>query len=221
MFLGGRKHMSEREFNEIFAERLRFYLKKYDMTQLELSKRLGVGTTSVYNWCNGIKTPRMDKVDAMCTIFNCKRSDLMNEPATPAAPVKGYPVIFINVLGHVAAGVPLDAQTDIIDSVDIPADWADTGDYFGLRIQGDSMAPNIQDGDIVIVRSQPDVEDGEIAIVLVNGNEGTCKRIKRYADTLLLLSDNPSYKPMVYTAQQVATLPITIAGKVVEARTRF
>jgi repressor LexA len=83
------------------------------------------------------------------------------------------------------------------------------------------MAPNIQDGDIVIVRSQPDVEDGEIAIVLVNGNEGTCKRIKRYADTLLLLSDNPSYKPMVYTAQQVATLPITIAGKVVEARTRF
>ena len=49
------------------------------MTQLELSKRLGVGTTSVYNWCNGIKTPRMDKVDAMCKIFNCKRSDLMED----------------------------------------------------------------------------------------------------------------------------------------------
>lgn len=49
------------------------------MTQLELSKRLGVGTTSVYNWCNGLKTPRMDKVDAMCDIFHCKRSDLMEE----------------------------------------------------------------------------------------------------------------------------------------------
>lgn len=71
--------MSEREFNEIFSERLRYYLNKYDMTQLELSKRLGVGTTSVYNWCNGIKTPRMDKVDAMCKIFNCNRSDLMEE----------------------------------------------------------------------------------------------------------------------------------------------
>ena len=71
--------MSEREFNVIFSERLRYYLKKYEITQLELSKRLGVGTTSVYNWCNGIKTPRMDKVDAMCEIFHCKRSDLMED----------------------------------------------------------------------------------------------------------------------------------------------
>lgn len=71
--------MSEREFNAIFSERLRHYLNKYEMTQLELSKLLGVGTTSVYNWCNGIKTPRMDKVDAMCNIFNCRRSDLMEE----------------------------------------------------------------------------------------------------------------------------------------------
>lgn len=71
--------MSEREFNEVFSKRLRFYLKKYEITQNELAKRLGVGTTSVYNWCNGIKSPRMDKVDAMCKIFNCKRSDLMED----------------------------------------------------------------------------------------------------------------------------------------------
>lgn len=71
--------MSEQEFNAIFSKRLRYYLNKCDMTQLQLSKRLGVGTTSVYNWCNGIKTPRMDKVDAMCAIFNCKRSDLISE----------------------------------------------------------------------------------------------------------------------------------------------
>lgn len=74
--------MSEREFNAIFSERLRYYLNKYEITQLELSKRLGVGTTSVYNWCNGIKTPRMDKVDTMCEIFHCKRSDLMEDKST-------------------------------------------------------------------------------------------------------------------------------------------
>lgn len=73
--------MSEREFNIIFSERLRYYLNKYGMTQIELAKKLGVGSTSVYNWCNGIKTPRMDKVDAMCGIFNCKRSDLMADSA--------------------------------------------------------------------------------------------------------------------------------------------
>lgn len=71
--------MPEKEFNEIFSKRLRYFLNKYEMTQLQLAKELGVGTTSVYNWCNAIKTPRMDKVDAMCNLFHCKRSDLMEE----------------------------------------------------------------------------------------------------------------------------------------------
>lgn len=73
--------MLEQEFNAIFSKRLRYYLQKNDMTQVELAKKLGVGTTSVYNWCNGIKAPRMDKVDAMCNLFNCKRSDLIEEPS--------------------------------------------------------------------------------------------------------------------------------------------
>jgi len=71
--------LSEQEFNAVFSKRLRYYLDKYEITQAELSKKLGVGTTSVYNWCNGIKTPRMDKIDAMCEIFHCKRSDLMED----------------------------------------------------------------------------------------------------------------------------------------------
>ncbi len=71
--------MPEKEFNAVFSKRLRYYLSKYDITQVELAKRLGVGTTSVYNWCNGIKTPRMDKVDAMCDLFHCNRSDLIEE----------------------------------------------------------------------------------------------------------------------------------------------
>ena len=79
--------MSVEEFKAIFSKRLRYYLNKYNMTQLELSKRLGVGTTSVYNWCNGIKTPRMDKVDSMCKIFNCNRSDLIEDkPETHEQP---------------------------------------------------------------------------------------------------------------------------------------
>lgn len=71
--------MPYEEFNKLFSKNLRFYLDKYNMTQAELAKRLNVGTTSVYNWCNGIKSPRMDKVDAMCAIFNCKRSNLMED----------------------------------------------------------------------------------------------------------------------------------------------
>ena len=75
--------MSENEFNKIFSINLRRYLDLHGMSQVELAKRLNVGTTSVYNWCNGIKTPRMNKVDEMCRIFSCKRSDLIVEPAAP------------------------------------------------------------------------------------------------------------------------------------------
>ena len=71
--------MSEQEFNKLFAKNLRYYLDKYDMTQSELAKRLGVSTQSVTNWCKGAKSPRMDKVDAMCKIFHCKRSNLMED----------------------------------------------------------------------------------------------------------------------------------------------
>lgn len=71
--------MAERKFNEVFSRRLRYYMERDDINQVELANRLGVGKTSVYNWVNGIKTPRMDKVDAMCKIFGCSRSDLINE----------------------------------------------------------------------------------------------------------------------------------------------
>ena len=69
--------MSEKEFNQIFSNRLRYYLDINNMSQAELAAKLGVGTTSVSNWVNGLKTPRMGKVDAMCEIFGCRRSDLI------------------------------------------------------------------------------------------------------------------------------------------------
>ena len=79
--------MGENKFNSIFSNNLRYYLNLNNISQAELARRLGVGTTSVYNWCGGIKTPRMDKVDAMCAIFSCKRSDLITEHFDqPAAP---------------------------------------------------------------------------------------------------------------------------------------
>ena len=71
--------ISEQEFNEIFSKRLKRQLQIHEMTQSDLAKRLGVSTQSVTNWCRGAKAPRMDKVDSMCKIFNCRRSDLMEE----------------------------------------------------------------------------------------------------------------------------------------------
>ncbi len=70
---------NENNYNMIFARNLSHYMNINGITQVELAKRLSVSSASVNYWCNGIKSPRMDKVDAMCKIFNCKRSDLMDE----------------------------------------------------------------------------------------------------------------------------------------------
>ncbi|HEY9574043.1 MAG TPA: helix-turn-helix transcriptional regulator [Lachnospiraceae bacterium] len=71
--------MSEKEFNQIFSHNLNRYLQEHKMTQLDLAERLSVSPASVSHWCNGAKSPRMDKIDKMCSIFGILRSDLMED----------------------------------------------------------------------------------------------------------------------------------------------
>lgn len=105
----------------------------------------------------------------------------------------------IPVLRRVAAGRPLDAVDEILDWIEIPERLISNGTYFGLQIRGDSMEPNIKDGDYVICREQPDAETGEVAVVLINDSEGVCKRIKKYENgKIALMSDNPTYEPMYF-----------------------
>lgn len=71
--------MDEKEINRTFARTLRYYLELNDMRQYELAKRLGVGSSTVNDWVNARKTHRMDKVDKMCDMFNCRRSDFLED----------------------------------------------------------------------------------------------------------------------------------------------
>ena len=71
--------MSNEAFNQAFSKNLNRYMKKFHLNQRELADRLGVGTAAVSFWCNGVKAPRMDKVDKLCELFHCRRSDLIEE----------------------------------------------------------------------------------------------------------------------------------------------
>lgn len=126
----------------------------------------------------------------------------------------------IPVFGNVAAGVPISAIEDIVDFEEIDEELAANGEYFGLKIKGDSMEPRMTTGDVVIVRSQPTVETGDIAILLI-GDEATCKKVKLTNEGMILISFNPSYDPMFYTNLEIEQLPIRILGKVVELRAKF
>ena len=128
----------------------------------------------------------------------------------------------IPVLGDVAAGLPIEVVTDILDYEEIsPELTKDGSEYFALRIKGDSMEPKISDGDVVIVRKQEDVDSGQIAIVCVNGENATCKKVMKQSGGILLQPLNPSFTPTFYTTEDILKLPVTILGRVVELRAKF
>lgn len=127
----------------------------------------------------------------------------------------------IPVFGNVAAGIPISAITDIEDYEEIPSDMAARGEYCALRIKGNSMEPMMLPGDTVIIKVQQDVNDGEIAVVLINGNDATCKKIKKTPEGVLLISLNPTYEPMFFSNADVLELPVTVFGKVVELRRKL
>ena len=129
--------------------------------------------------------------------------------------------ITINVLGRVAAGIPLDAIEEIIDTEEITLKMASEGEYFALKISGDSMEPKISNGDVVIVRKQSDADDGDLVIALVNGYDAVCKRLKKYSDGIALISNNPLYEPMYFSNKEISEKPVAILGKVKELRAKF
>lgn len=110
---------------------------------------------------------------------------------------------------------------DIIDTEEITEEMALTGEFFGLQIHGDSMEPKMSEGDVVIVRVQEDAESGDTVIATVNGTDATCKRLKKYADGIALISTNPAYEPMYFSNKEVVEKPVRILGRVVELRAKF
>lgn len=197
-----------------------------NMTLEQLGDKVGVGKSTVRKWENGmIANMRRDKIAKIADVFNVSPSYLIGwdnnvGPITNGTKHKA-PGVTINVLGRVAAGVPIEAIEDIIDTEEISAELASTGDFFGLQIHGDSMEPRMYEGDVVIVRRQDDAESGEVIIAMVNGDEATCKRLKKYDGGIMLLSNNPRYEPIVFTNEEIEEKPVRIIGKVVELRGKF
>ena len=129
----------------------------------------------------------------------------------------------IPVLGSIPAGSPVEAIEDIIDWEDLPEEmFAGGKEYFGLYVRGDSMWPDFLDGDVVIVRKTPTCENNKIAVVYVNGYDATLKQVKFGPDgSITLQPKNPTYPPRTYTKDEVESLPVAIAGEVVELRRKI
>lgn len=211
--------MSEDGYRKTFVKQLAYYMNLNNKNQTDLMNDLGLGSSTVSSWCTGAKMPRMGKIQMLADYFNIDKSDLLEEPNSLG--VKANKGVQINVLGKVAAGIPIEAIENIVDTEEISQKMASTGEFFGLKIKGDSMQPTICNGDTVIVKRQDDAESGDIVIALINGDNATCKRLVKYAEGINLISLNPAYEPMVFSNKDIKEKPVKILGKVVENRRKF
>lgn len=208
--------MGDELYKKIFSSNLRKYMSLNNKTQVDLINDLGFNKSAVSTWCNGTRLPRMDKVDALAKYFGIRRSDLIEDKSESKIKPTTIPV-----LGSVPAGIPIEAIQDIIDYEEIDAATAAKGEYFALQVKGSSMEPRICEGDIVIVRKQDDVESGEIAIVMVNGDNATIKRLLKYEDGIRLMPTNPAYEPLYFTNDEILEKPVKVIGKVIENRQKY
>ena len=123
------------------------------------------------------------------------------------------------VYGTIPAGIPMECIEDIIDTEEISADMLKGGkQYFGLKIKGNSMEPDYLDGDVIIFQKQDDCENGDDCVVMVNGNDGTFKRVFKNENGIILQPLNPTYSPMVYSNEEIEKLPVRILGVFEELR---
>lgn len=198
-----------------FKDMLKFFRMRANLSQSELAEKLGVAASTISMYEVGKREPDFETEEKIADYFNTDLNTLRGRDNESKSG------IIINVLGRVAAGIPLEAIEEIVDTEEITYDLARTGKFFGLRIKGDSMEPDIHDGDTVIVRQQDDAENDEIVIALVNGNDGVCKRLKRYQDSIALVSLNARYEPMYFNQKEIVEKPVRIIGKVVELRRKF
>lgn len=123
------------------------------------------------------------------------------------------------VYGTIPAGIPMECIEDIIDTEEIPSDMLKGGkQYFGLKVKGNSMEPEYLDGDTLILEKADDCENGDDAVIMVNGNDGTFKRVFKNENGVILQPLNPTYSPMIYSNEQIENLPVRIIGVVEEIR---
>ena len=206
--LGNKKTMSNN---------LKKYLKINKVSRTQLSESLGISYSTISDWINGKSYPRIDKIELMANYFGINKSDLVEDHFEEIKP-QG---IKIPVLGTVAAGIPISAVEDILDYEEVPQSWQNQGEFFGLRIKGDSMKPDINNGDTVIVKQQSTANNGDVVIALVNGDDATCKKFEKLNNGIMLISNNSEYSPMYFSNEEVITKPVVIVGRVVELRRKF
>lgn len=209
-----------------FSERF-FKLVKDNETDINmLAKQMGIKSKStIYRYMNAEMSPKITTVKYLAEYYNVNPIWLMGYDVPMNIEVQQFAKNTLNnsaivfVYGTIPAGIPMECIEDVIDTEEISADMLRGGkQYFGLRVKGNSMEPDYLDGDTLILERTDDCESGDDCVVMVNGDDGTFKRVFKNENGIILQPLNSEYAPMVFTNEQIENLPVKVIGIVEEIR---
>ena len=200
--------MSDLGNKEIFAKNLKYYMELNKKDRLDVCRDLEIPYTTFAEWYNANIYPRIDKIQLLANYFDIKKSDLVEDKSKEKL-INSYPL-----LGMVKAGYNYFASENIIGYVAIDKKINDPENCYALKVTGDSMQPILYEDDIIIVHKQNDVENGQVAIILINDEEATVKKVLKHEDYIELIAFNSYYPSKRLTYKD----NFKIIGKVIEAR---
>ena len=198
-----------------FRDRLIKLRKELNLTQEELAQKIGYTRTAISAWEIGRNEPSNTDTIKLAEYFGVSTDYLLGKSDNRNSDI---PVSKIPILGTVKAGYDWLAEENIVDYITLKENIPNVGEYYALRITGDSMLPLLAEGDLVIVHDQDDVESGQTAVVLINGEEATVKKVVKTNEGIELHAMNPYYPVKKFTFEDMQKIPVKIIGRVREAK---
>ncbi len=211
---------------EYLNKNIKYIRANNKMSQQDLADKVGIDRSTISRIENNEVETTIDNAIKISQALNVPLADLISKDLQfdNATQVDiSSDIIKIPVYGTIKAGIPIESQEDIIEYVDIPAEWT-KGDkkFFGIKISGDSMSPKYDENDIVIFEQNNDLEmyNGKDCAIMINGTESTFKKLLVNDNGIVLQPYNTAYDIMMYSKELVEQLPIRVIGIAREKRTR-
>lgn len=184
---------------EDFATRLKKAMQIRNIKAIELSEKAQLPKSAISQYLSGLYEAKQKSIFKLAKVLDVSEGWLMGLDVPMDREIKtdilGNPVVSLPLIGTVKAGYNYLAQENWVGTVDVETSLVGDGkDYFALKVKGDSMAPVFIENDIVIIKKQNDCENNEFAVVIINGDEGTLKKIKKTDSGIILQPLNPAYR---------------------------
>lgn len=197
------------------GNRIKLLREEKKIRQDELAKVLSISPSAVGMYERDEREPNDEITIKLAEYFGVSTDYLLGKSDNRNSDI---PVSKIPILGTVKAGYDWLAEENIVDYITLKENIPNVDEYYALRITGDSMLPLLAEGDLVIVHDQDDVESGQTAVILINGEEATVKKVVKTNEGIELHAMNPYYPVKKFTFEDMQKIPVKIIGRVKEAK---